>query len=41
MNPYTCVMIDGDGLEEIVVQQLVDELGGAGQYSSRIFQSSR
>ena len=33
---YLCD-VDGDGLEEIVVQQLVDELGGAGQYSSRIF----
>ena len=33
---YLCD-VDGDGLEEIIVQQLVDEFGGAGQYSSRIF----
>ena len=29
--------VDGDGLDEIIVQQTVDETGGAGQFSSSIF----
>jgi len=29
--------VDGDGLDEIIVQQTIDELGGAGQFSSHIF----
>jgi hypothetical protein len=36
---YLCD-VDGDGLDEIVVQQQVDSNGGAGQFVSRVFRVS-